>query len=194
VATVASLIPASCRTVWSRWASRVRSWRRAFRVPREVPALPDRRWGHDAPPHEPALQQLRDPGAVGPIGRPPGHLGQVGGIDEEEGEALLDHGVHRFPGDPRALQGPMRHLVGGQPVPERQEIRSGGPEGLEDVCVFPAGAGKTQTGRDRGVVDIEARAALQDDGPWAPPVWPAPRGASRIETLLGVRVATGRGA
>ena len=65
-------------------------------VPGEVPELPDRRRRDEAPPQEPALQQLGDQSAVGHVGLPPGDIRDVGGVHEEEAAGVLEHVVDGF--------------------------------------------------------------------------------------------------
>lgn len=193
VATMASLIPASSRHLVEPVGLARPVLDEGLAVAGEVAELPDRGRRHEAPPQEPALQQLRDPGAVGHIGLPPGHVGHVGGVDQEEREGILEHVVDRFPVDPRALHRHVGHPGGGEPIPQRQQLRGGGPERLDDLRTLPGGSGDAHAGGDGRLVDIETGAALQDDvhGPLL--YRPAPRGASRGKTLLGVLVATGRG-
>jgi len=51
-------------------------------------------------PHEPVLQQLRDPDAVHDIRLPPRHLRDLRGIGEDARERILAHIEDRFPVDP----------------------------------------------------------------------------------------------
>jgi hypothetical protein len=89
-------------------------------IPREIPQLPNRCRRHEATPHEPMLQQLGDPGAVLHVCLPAGDLGDLGGVDQETCERLLEEVEDRLPVDAGALHGHVRHAVGLQPVPQRQ--------------------------------------------------------------------------
>lgn len=82
--------------------------------------------------------------------------------------------------------------AGRQAVPEGEEVRGGGAESLDDLRALPGGARAADAGRDRGLVDIEARATLQDDVHGLL-LLSALRGALGGETLLGALLAKGRG-
>ena len=97
-------------------------------MPRQVAKLPNRRRRHEAAPQQPVLQQLRDPDAVAHVGVPTRNLLDVGGVDQQTREAVLEGIEHRLPVDPRALHRHVRHPVPLQPVAQGQEFGRGCPK------------------------------------------------------------------
>jgi len=87
VATEASLTPASSSTVWRAVGFPRPLLNQDLPIAGEISQLPNRRRGHEASPHEPMLQQLRDPDAVPHIGLPARKLRDVGGVQEQTGKA-----------------------------------------------------------------------------------------------------------
>jgi hypothetical protein len=68
-------------------------------------------------------------------------LRDVGGIGQQAAERLLEHVEHRLPVHARALHGHVRHPVGFQPIPQRQELARRRPEGLHVLGARPVGPG-----------------------------------------------------
>lgn len=83
-----------------------------FAVARQVPELPNRRRRHEAAPQQPVLPQLRDPDAVEDIGLATGDLLDVGGVDEQAREPVLEDVEHGLPVDARAVHRHVRDPEG----------------------------------------------------------------------------------
>ncbi len=155
VATMASLIPASSRHLVEPVGLARPVLDEGLAVAGEVAELPDRGRRHEAPPQEPALQQLRDPGGIRQVGLPPREVPDVGSVHQEEGVAVLEQVVDGPPVDPGALHRHVADLVRGEPVPERQELGSRGPESLQDLRPLPPLPREPHAGGDGGLMHIQ---------------------------------------
>ena len=71
LATEPSLMPADSSALPSRWISEVRAWTVFDPVPGQVPHLLQLRRRDVGPAQQPALEQLRQPGAVFGVGLVP---------------------------------------------------------------------------------------------------------------------------
>ena len=100
----------------------------------QFPHLPLRPVGNEAAAEQPVPQQLGQPLAVADVRLAPGHGLDVAGIDQEQGELLLQQVPDRLPIDAGALHGDVGHLVRGQPVRQRQDVRRSWSRRPESSC------------------------------------------------------------
>ena len=132
----------------------------------EIPeALRDGR-RDEAPPQQPALQELGEPLGVLGVG-----LAAVLGVGEEQLDAghLLQDVPHRPPVDPRGLHGHLGHPFGCQPVPQLvQSVGEGRelPPHRDPLAVFRL----AYAGHHGLLVHVQPGAALHDHIQLSPPV------------------------
>jgi hypothetical protein len=94
----------------------------------EVPQLADRRRRHEAGTQQPVGQQLGDPDRVDGVGLASGDVLEVGGVDEQQLEVVLQQVVGRLAVHAGRLHRHVRHPQLREPVAQRQQIRRGRPE------------------------------------------------------------------
>jgi hypothetical protein len=163
----------------------------------EVAQLPDRRGWHEAGADQAVLDQLADPLGVGDVGLAAGHVAQVAGVEQPAVHGGLQPVVHRLPGGAGRLHADHGHLLAGQPVPQRQQAFGGGGERAGVLLALPVLARGPHARRHRLLVDVQARAALDELVHAAPPLWtPCSRARRSLfsRSLSRVLAATLRGA
>ena len=82
------------------------------------------------------------------------------GIDEPARARLFEHVVDRFPVHPGALPGHLRHALGGQPIPQGQQVGGHRPKCAHGLYPLPAWIGHSYTHGDRLFVHIESGTPL----------------------------------
>src|SRR5215469_12176128 len=161
VATLESLMPASCNTLWSRLAARLRSSVKLLRYRvRSRSSRIGAGWTKAAA-QEPVLEQLCQPRTVGHVGLAPRDLFELGGVDQEQLEVVLQHVVDRFPVDPGRIHCHVGHPLLAQPVAQCQQFTGGGGESADLLFNLAAGPLCHSHARaDRGFVHIQSAAAF----------------------------------
>ena len=128
-----------------------------------IPQLPDRGRRHKAPPQQPMLQQLRQPGGIGHIGLAARQDLDVPGVDQQQLQpALLQHIPARLP----VLAGRLHHHLGdpvlGEPVGKGLKPRAERLEGAQLLAASPGAIGHAHAGHHLVLADVQPGAALVD--------------------------------
>ena len=129
-------------------------------VAREVAQRPDRLRRHEARLQQPRLEQLAQPGGGGDIGRAPGDLLDVAGVDEQALELVLQDRPGRLPVDTRRLH---RHVGGAvrlQPIAQGEQTLHRRPELSHVLLAPPARSRNAHARRHLLLVHIQRRRTL----------------------------------
>ena len=126
----------------------------------QIAQLPDRLGSHERGSDQAVLDQLADPHRVGHVGLAPGHVAQVGGVEQPALEVVFQQVVHRPPVHPGGLHPDHGHTEAGQPVAQQHEPRGRGPKrpglGLASALV----ARHSHRRGDRCLVHVQSGAAF----------------------------------
>jgi hypothetical protein len=162
LATESSLMPASSEHLVQAVGLALALGDLGLSVAGEVSKLADLMRRHEARAQEARLQQVAQPRRVGQIGLSARHLLDVAGVHQKRLELVLEHRPHRSPVDPGGLHRHLGHLVGGQPVAQRQERGGRRAKALLVLLASAAATGRAHGGGDRVLVHVEGRAAAHD--------------------------------
>ena len=99
----------------------------------EVAQAADGRRRHEAWAQQAVREQLRDPCGIDDVGLATWHVLDVGGVDEDHLEVVLEGVVHALPVHASSFHGHMGDAMRRQPVPQRHEI---GRRRAEDLHVL----------------------------------------------------------
>src|SRR5437667_335711 len=149
--------------------------------------------------HEAVGEEVGDPGGVVDVGLAPRDVADVHGVGEDELKAALEHVPDGLPVDAGGLHRHVGAALGGEPIAQRQQVASGGPEGLHltgDLGPSP----DARAGDDAVLVHVKSGALGMNDvhagllRRVAAPAW-SPRGRKLESALSGRRpVVAVRGA
>src|SRR6266853_3374589 len=114
-------------------------------IPREVAKFTCWLRGHETPPEQSVLQQVRHPLTVFLVGLPTRHGFDVLRIHQQHLELLRKNVPHRLPGHASGLHGQMRYAALREQIGQLQQIVSECPEALLIFTALPLGLSPQHT-------------------------------------------------